>query len=101
VIAYFAMEFGLHEGQHLAADRARTEMERCRSEVDPALLARYDQLKECYGVRAIVEVQDHTCSGCRISLPKTAVNRLRSDVVLCDHCGRILYSPDHAYHFHY
>jgi len=95
------LEFGLDESQSSISERSRAEIERCRSEIDPALLAKYEQLKRHYGVGSVVEVQDNICSGCRISLPKTAADRLKSGVVFCEHCGRILCDPDHAYHFHY
>ena len=82
-------------------ERLRLEMERCRSEISPALLARYERLKERYAAATLVEVENGICPGCRVVLPKTAAKRLKDEIVFCDHCGRILYDSDHIYHLQY
>jgi predicted nucleic acid-binding Zn-ribbon protein len=95
------IEFGSSDDAGLSRERAELEIERCRLELSPALLARYEQLKKRYASGALIEVQDGICSGCRVVLPRTSANRLKSSTVSCDHCGRILYDPDSVYHFQY
>lgn len=80
-------------------DRVENGMQRCRAQIEPALLARYEQLKKRYAAGALVVVEHGICSGCRVVLPKTILTRLKNGPVFCDHCGRILYDPDRVYNF--
>ncbi|MBM3335527.1 hypothetical protein FJY63_12780 [Candidatus Sumerlaeota bacterium] len=95
----------LHEiefGQEPPSSRGRAEAEArlCRSEISQNLLRKYEALKQRYGARAVVEVEDGTCSGCHLSLPKSLVDGLnRGGWVLCDHCARILFDPDKVFDF--
>ncbi len=91
------LEFGIDEMVRLQPDRVEMEMERCREEIPPSLRAKYEQLKRRYASGAVVEVEDGICAGCRISLPKSQVDRLKKGLVYCDHCGRIMYHPDLVY----
>jgi predicted nucleic acid-binding Zn-ribbon protein len=95
------MEFESSDDGGLSRERAELEIGRCRLEISPALLARYEQLKKRYASSALIEVQNGICSGCRVVLARTSANRLKSGPVSCDHCGRILYDPDAVYHFQY
>jgi len=95
------LEFGLGETANLSPERIQTEIERCRAEIGPALLARYEQLKKRFGSSALAEVQDNVCSGCRISLPQTLRSKLRQGITFCEHCARILYDPEEVYNLQY
>lgn len=99
LVRLYEIEFGLDELVRLDPERAKAEAERCRSEVDPALLAKYERLKRRFGAGVLAEVQNGTCSGCRIALPKTLIARLKHGIAFCEHCGRIIYDADHAYHY--
>jgi len=72
----------------LEAKRAEEVME-----VDPAMLAFYEQLAEAKQGRAIARVEGGACGGCRISLPTNVLQRARgsSELVRCSSCERILY----------
>jgi len=95
------MEFPPTDEMTQTRERTEVETRRCRSEMTPGLLARYEQLKKRYGAGALVEVENGTCSGCRVVLARRLLARLRNDPAFCDHCGRILYDPDCVYHFQY
>jgi len=95
------MEFSLADDPALTPDRAEVEMRRCRAEIDPALLARYEQLKRRHASGALVEAENGICSGCRVTLPRTSAARLKHGPASCDHCGRIIFDPDSVYHFQY
>jgi hypothetical protein len=88
------LEFGLDGSAGFMPERTEVEMTRCRAEMSPPLLARYNQLKLRYSQEAVMEADGNICTGCRISFPKNQVDRLRRGVVSCDHCGRFLYDPD-------
>jgi predicted nucleic acid-binding Zn-ribbon protein len=95
------MEFGIDNDPMITRERTEVEMRRCRTEINPGLLARYEQLKKRHASTALVEVENGTCSGCRVMLPKSSANGLKHGPVSCDHCGRILFDPDSVYNFQY
>lgn len=71
------------------ADRARLA-----ADADPALLARYNELRDHYGGVAVARLVNGTCDGCHIQLSAVAIDqmaRLPEDaVVTCEECGRLL-----------
>ncbi|MEE9285025.1 MAG: C4-type zinc ribbon domain-containing protein [Dehalococcoidia bacterium] len=53
----------------------------------------YERVRAKKGGQAVARVEGGICTGCRISLPSTLVQRARigKEVVYCSSCGRILY----------
>ena len=100
IVRLHEIEFGQERPSN--PGRAEAEAQLCRSEISQRLLRKYEALKQRYGAKALVEVQDSICSGCHLSLPKSLVDGLnRGCWVLCDHRGRILFDPDKVFHFQY
>lgn len=61
--------------------------------IDPKTVEFYGGLKERKGT-AVVKVEQGICRGCRISLPTTELQQVRSgSLVQCSSCGRILFLP--------
>ena len=61
------------------------------AKTDPQALEFYHQLKQQKGT-AIAKVEQGICLGCRISLPTTELQQVRSgNLVQCSSCGRILF----------
>lgn len=89
------------EGHRFLENEEETEIDRCKAEIDPSVLAKYEQLKRRYGATAIVEVNGNICMGCRMALPSIKMNRLKSGVAFCESCGRMLFHPELAYRFQY
>ena len=59
--------------------------------IAPRAVEFYHELKKQKGT-AIAKVEQGICCGCRISLPTTDLQRVRSDsLVQCSSCGRILF----------
>lgn len=59
--------------------------------IEPLAIDTYQELRRLRGM-AVVRVEQGICSGCRISLPVTELQRSRSGtLVRCGSCGRILY----------
>ena len=54
----------------------------------------YEQLRASRGHIAVARAERGLCSGCRISLPTTLVQRARADreFTYCSSCGRLLYA---------
>ena len=61
------------------------------AKIDPQAVELYNELKKQKRA-AMAEVEQGICCGCRISLPITDLQRVRSDsLVRCSSCGRILF----------
>ena len=59
--------------------------------IAPRAVEFYHELKKQKGT-AVAKVEQGICCGCRISLPTTDLQRVRSDsLVQCNSCGRILF----------
>ena len=60
-------------------------------EIDPQVIEVYQELKKQKGT-AVAKVEQGICRGCRISLPVSELQRIRSDNrVRCSSCGRIFF----------
>lgn len=61
--------------------------------VDPALLNRYNQVKQ-HHPQPMAKVVNAKCSGCNMSLPMVVLKKLANDdaLVECENCGRILFA---------
>jgi len=63
------------------------------TEIDAQALEVYDKLRKQRG-QAVARVEQGICRGCRISLPFSDLQQVRSgNLVQCSSCGRILYQP--------
>ncbi|TWJ33150.1 zinc ribbon domain-containing protein [Geobacter argillaceus] len=74
----------------IAADAAvRAETAKA---LPPAIIKRYDRLREQRRGLAVVEARDGSCLGCNMSIPPQMYNNLfRGDeLITCPHCNRIL-----------
>lgn len=60
--------------------------------VDRPSLTAYERLRPIKGGRAVARLQGDRCSGCRLTLPSSALARARTapGLVYCINCGRIL-----------
>lgn len=67
--------------------------------VPPALVARYDSIRQKHGGIGMVEVnvKDGTCTGCGTGIPERTIQSLKDDkVATCETCHRILYFTEGA-----
>ncbi len=59
--------------------------------IDPGTLDLYKRLRTYKG-QAVAKIEQGVCSGCRVALPTTDLQRARGDsLVQCSSCGRILF----------
>jgi predicted nucleic acid-binding Zn-ribbon protein len=65
-----------------------------RAAVPPDLLAVYDGLRPRRAGRAVAELDDDTCSGCRVAVPPQllAAARDSDELVYCGNCGRLIWA---------
>jgi len=63
------------------------------AEIDPQVIELYDKIRKQKG-QAVAKVEQGICRGCRISLPFSELQQVRSgNLVQCSSCGRILFLP--------
>lgn len=80
----------------LDADIEAAEADRkgAAADADPALLARYNELRSQFGGVAVARLVNGACDGCHIQLSAMAVDQLarlpEDAVVTCEECGRLL-----------
>lgn len=69
------------------------KIEELAKKVDPALMKRYNQVKQHHAV-PIACVVNAKCGGCNMSLPMVMLKKIATTdgIVECENCGRILYS---------
>ncbi len=61
--------------------------------IETPVVGAYDKLRKQKG-QAVVRVEQGICRGCRISLPSSDMQQVRSgNLVHCSSCGRILFLP--------
>ena len=73
-------------------DRLRKAAAAAASKVDPALLARYNRIKQNRSM-PVTLLKDGRCMGCNMELPSRDLAKLKKSdaIVECENCGRILY----------
>lgn len=74
-------------------DQHDTNLASLAKSVDPALLERYNQVKQHHAV-PIAKIVNSKCGGCNMSLPMVMLKKIATTdgIVECENCGRILYS---------
>ena len=76
-------------------DRHDQKLATLSKTVDPALLERYNQVKQHHAV-PIAKIVNSKCGGCNMSLPMVMLKKIATTdgIVECENCGRILYSAN-------
>jgi hypothetical protein len=76
--------------QELAALQKRRDL--ARQAIDAASLQMYEILRPQKRGLAVATIERGMCQGCRITLPSTEIQRVRSspELIRCSSCGRIL-----------
>lgn len=77
--------------QDLTSERATLA-----TQIDEDVLDRYDRLFASKGNAAVVALEHEVCTGCHMKITAQTVHRVKSgkELVSCEQCGRILYSPE-------
>jgi predicted nucleic acid-binding Zn-ribbon protein len=90
------------EKKKLEADgvRIKAELETLRAQrtamaakVDPTVLPKYERIVRSKDGLAVVPVSGESCQGCFRVMPPQVINeiRMKSDLIVCENCARILY----------
>ena len=61
--------------------------------IEPALLKKYNMVKDLVGNVAITAVKNAVCQGCNVNIPPQLYNELQrfETLMYCPHCQRIIY----------
>lgn len=69
------------------------KMSSLEKEIDEDLLAKYKTLKGDKIFPVFVGFNDGHCSGCRVEIPTSKVNKLKTEgTIVCEQCHRIIYN---------
>ncbi len=81
-----------HEIAAHAQMRQRLLEERAQraERVDPQLLRHYEELRTRYE-DPVASVHNGICSGCKLRVSEITAERVRSEIVTCENCSRLLY----------
>jgi uncharacterized protein len=71
------------------------QREELAPQVDAALLAQYETIRERSGGLGIVEIKAGTCGGCQTAVPTSSLAAARDgkSIVKCESCRRLLFVP--------
>jgi len=66
---------------------------RLEEKIDEDLLVKYKELYKKRNGKAVVELKDDCCLGCRMALSLNSLRKVKDsqELTFCEHCGRILY----------
>jgi uncharacterized protein len=83
-----------HENQIQARDSSLNRKHELEAKLEPIELGRFNRLIQGRHGRAVVAVENGTCTGCRTKLRGPFLAQLREKKTLnCESCQRILYVP--------
>lgn len=83
-----------HENQVAARGVNQTRRLELESQLEPAILNRFNKLIQQRQGRAVVSVENATCGGCRTKLRIPLLAQLRElGTIPCEFCQRILFLP--------
>jgi predicted nucleic acid-binding Zn-ribbon protein len=74
------------------------EREKIKVRLQKDILPRYERIRKARDGRAVVPVKRNSCGGCHNRIPPQRILELRTNTKMftCEHCGRILVSPEIA-----
>ncbi len=72
--------------------------EKIKVRLQKDMISRYERIRKARDGRAVVAVQRNSCGGCHNRIPPQRILELRTNTKMftCEHCGRILVSPEIA-----
>ncbi len=76
------------------ASSVQAERDELAVQIEPAVLAQYEELRRRLGGVAVARLEGSSCRGCHLQLAAVELERIRKldrdSVVHCEECGRIL-----------
>ncbi len=82
------------KGWEEAIKEKQKERNDVTASLNPALLKKYETIRERRGGLGVVEVKDETCRGCHMNIPpQTYIQLMRGteEIITCPHCHRMLF----------
>ncbi len=74
-------------------DEIDNKKEQLQEKIDNDLVVKYNELYKKRNGKAVAELKNDCCLGCRMSLPLNIIRKVKrnEELTFCEHCGRILY----------
>jgi predicted nucleic acid-binding Zn-ribbon protein len=67
-------------------------MKSLEKDLNPELFAKYKAIKNDKIFPVFVSFANGNCSGCRVEIPTSKINKLKSEgSIVCEQCHRIIY----------
>jgi len=83
-----------HEDQVAAKDRLTKQIAELEGNLDTTAISKFNRLIQNRGGKAVVPVENNTCTGCNTKLRTPLFYQLKAEgSVTCEYCQRILYLP--------
>jgi predicted nucleic acid-binding Zn-ribbon protein len=84
-----------HETQVIARKELTAKREALEKSLPPSELTRFNRLIQNRQGRAVVQVENSTCMGCRVKLRMIFLSELRqkAGIMVCESCQRIVFLP--------
>ncbi|MDR2697208.1 MAG: C4-type zinc ribbon domain-containing protein, partial [Holophagales bacterium] len=83
-----------HENQVTAKDRLTKQVAELEGNLDAAALNKFNRLIQNRGGKAVVPVENNTCTGCNTKLRTPLIYQIKAEgSMTCEYCQRILYLP--------
>ncbi|MDD3336591.1 MAG: C4-type zinc ribbon domain-containing protein [Eubacteriales bacterium] len=81
----------LYKEQMKGLDEKRAAAEAKTKDIEPALLAKYQQIKQ-HCSRPVAKLYGDQCGGCNMNLPQASLRSLKNGnkITECENCGRML-----------
>ena len=73
-------------------DAVKSELEKLKAKVDPALMAKYLEKREKKMFPIVYAVRGEFCGACNMQLNMADLSKLKNgEIIECDQCGRLIY----------
>ncbi len=73
-------------------DAIKSELEKLKAKVDPALMAKYLEKREKKMFPIVYAVRGEFCGACNMQLNMADLSKLKNgEIIECDQCGRLIY----------
>ena len=73
-------------------DAIKSELEKLKGKVDPALMAKYLEKREKKMFPIVYAVRGEFCGACNMQLNMADLSKLKNgEIIECDQCGRLIY----------
>ena len=96
ILSLQAYEFSLNASPSLGLTHGKlaAKVDELRSRLPGQILHAYDTRKRRFGAGSVVPIENGVCTGCCVMLSQRTLRLSYSQLIECEHCGRLVYSAN-------